>query len=219
VKKTIKKCNQSGTDFHVAMMNLRATPVDAKLPSPAQMLMGRPIATLLPARMTPRPEDNEYKQQMEHRKEIMKTNYDKHAGVSHPPLHAGQMVRILDKQTREWMPAEVVGRCEEPRSYNVRTEKNVTFRRNRGDIRERPTRDEGKAGRKSLDCQQPNESPERNTTIVPMELQPEMPKTTSSQLAKESTSLPMNTPCCQNAPVVTRSGRLVITPARYRDDP
>ena len=41
IKKIIKKCKKEKQSLQLAMLNLRATPVDSKLPSPAEMLMGR----------------------------------------------------------------------------------------------------------------------------------------------------------------------------------
>ena len=43
IKATLKK----SSDMQLALLNIRATPVDAKLPSPAEMLLGRPLATLI----------------------------------------------------------------------------------------------------------------------------------------------------------------------------
>ena len=52
---TIKKCKKEKQSLHLAMLDLRATPVDSKLPSPAEILMGRPITTLLPSPTSPSP--------------------------------------------------------------------------------------------------------------------------------------------------------------------
>ncbi|XP_014781662.1 uncharacterized protein K02A2.6-like [Octopus bimaculoides] len=48
IKKTIQKCEQSKEDINSALMNLRATPL--KMPSPAEILLSRPITTLVPLR-------------------------------------------------------------------------------------------------------------------------------------------------------------------------
>ena len=40
---------RSGGDINLALLNIRATPLDAKLPSPAEMMFGRPITTTLPS--------------------------------------------------------------------------------------------------------------------------------------------------------------------------
>ena len=47
VKRMLKKCKKTNQDIHLALLNLRATPVDSRLPSPAEMLLGRPVRTLL----------------------------------------------------------------------------------------------------------------------------------------------------------------------------
>ena len=49
IKGTLKK----PSDMQLALLNIRATPVDAKPPSPADMLLGRPLATLLTSRSEP----------------------------------------------------------------------------------------------------------------------------------------------------------------------
>jgi hypothetical protein len=134
VKKTMKKCDKES--YQIALMNLRATPIDSKLPSPAEMLFGKPIATLLPSHMSCRPENREYKEHLEHRQERMKENYDARAGDVKPPLYPGQAVRVRNKQTHRWEPAEVVEKLEEPRSYQVRTKSNTILRRNRVDLKE-----------------------------------------------------------------------------------
>ena len=47
IKGTLKK----SSDMQLALLNIRVTPVDANLPSPAEMLLGRLLATLLPSRI------------------------------------------------------------------------------------------------------------------------------------------------------------------------
>ena len=125
IKKIIKKCKKEKQSLHLAMLDLRATPVDSKLPSPAEMLMGRPITTLLPSRTSPSPVTVAQRQHLDRRQSTMKSNYDRHAGKSLPPLHKGQNVRVLEKASKTWMPGEVTGHSGEPRSYNVRTKPGV----------------------------------------------------------------------------------------------
>ena len=141
IKKIIKKCKKEKQSLQLAMLNLRATPVDSKLPSPAEMLMGRPITTLLPSRTSPSPVTVAQRQHLDRRQSTMKSNYDRHAGESLPPLHKGQNVRILDKASKTWIPGDVTGHSGEPRSYNVRTNQGSNIRRNRGDLREAPQQD------------------------------------------------------------------------------
>ena len=49
IKCVIKKCIRGKESIQEALLNIRATPVDNKMPSPAEMLLVRQIATLLPA--------------------------------------------------------------------------------------------------------------------------------------------------------------------------
>ena len=140
VKKTMKKCGHK--PYQVALMNLRATPIDSKMPSPAEILFGKPIATLLPSHGTHRPENRKYKEHLERRQERMKENYDARAGDVKPPLYPGQAVHIRNQQTRLWEQGEVVERADEPRSYPVRTKSTTIIRRNCIDLRERKSRPE-----------------------------------------------------------------------------
>ena len=49
IKPAIKKCLKSGSDIHMALLNIRATPLDTTLPSPAELMFGRRIPTVLPS--------------------------------------------------------------------------------------------------------------------------------------------------------------------------
>ena len=74
IKKIIKKCKKEKQGLHLAMLDLRATPVDSKLPSPAKMLMGRPITTLLPSSTSPSPVTVAQRQHLDRRQSTMKSN-------------------------------------------------------------------------------------------------------------------------------------------------
>ena len=50
LKPIIKKCLKSGGDIEFALLNVRATPLDSVLPSPAELMFGRPIQTTMPSR-------------------------------------------------------------------------------------------------------------------------------------------------------------------------
>jgi hypothetical protein len=141
VKALIKKCKATGQDLQLAMLNLRATPVDSNLPSPAEMLMGRPIRTALPSYHHPRTlqKDQEISNSLQKRKEKMKTDHDRRAGPELPPLHIGQKVRVQNQENKLWEPAEVTQVCDEPKSYEVTTPNGSQLRRNRIHIREMPS--------------------------------------------------------------------------------
>ena len=51
VKHTLQHAKYSGTNPRIALQHLRATPVDANLPSPSQMLSNHKIHTTIPSRI------------------------------------------------------------------------------------------------------------------------------------------------------------------------
>ena len=62
--------------IHLAKLHLWATPVNSKLPSPAEMLMGRPITTLLPSRTSQSPITVAQRQHLDHRQSTYPTMTD-----------------------------------------------------------------------------------------------------------------------------------------------
>uniref|UniRef100_A0A8C9SGK0 Gypsy retrotransposon integrase-like protein 1 n=1 Tax=Scleropages formosus TaxID=113540 RepID=A0A8C9SGK0_SCLFO len=135
VKSCIKKCIKARESILQALLNIRATPVDNKLPSPAEMLFGRTIATLLPSRKGDA--DDNVKHRLMQRNETMKHQYDAHARKDPlPPLYQGQEVRVLDDSTQTWTPGKAITQCPEPRSYVVETSSGASLRRNRRHLRE-----------------------------------------------------------------------------------
>ena len=207
IKKIIKKCKKEKQSLHLAMLNLRATPVDSKLPSPAEMLMGRPITTLLPSRTSPSPVTVAQRQHLDCRQSTMKSSYDRHAGESLPPLHKGQNVRILDKASKTWIPGEVTGHSGEPRSYNVRTNQGSNIRRNRGDLREAPQQDCADTGNRPGVTTQTHPRPTPLET--PSAIRPEHDPTIDQEAEPPSQS--------GQETVRTRSGRVSRAPARYNE--
>ncbi len=49
IKSIVKKTLKTGGDLRVALLQVRATPIDSKLPSPAELMFGGPVTTLLPS--------------------------------------------------------------------------------------------------------------------------------------------------------------------------
>ncbi len=197
VKAIIKKCAQSKQDLQIAMLNLRATPIDAKLPSPAELLFGRRIRTVLPSHQMPT-ETTEVHEKLEERRERMKTNHDKHCGPELPPLHEGQKVRVQDQETNIWTPAEVTKPCDQPRSYEITTPSGSCMRRNRSQIRAVPT----EASNTKEKSDQKHKSSKR------VRFAPEVIE--HSKQSKEGNNHPQ---VCR-----TRSGRIIRKPTRYTDE-
>ncbi|XP_033119234.1 uncharacterized protein LOC117118675 [Anneissia japonica] len=97
VKATLKKCIANNDDINLALLHIRATTTDCKLPSPAEMLFGRPIRTNLPSyHPTNAPPENH--ERLLERSDKMKSNHDRHAGKDIPPLHLNQRVRTYNAE-------------------------------------------------------------------------------------------------------------------------
>ena len=137
VKGIMTKCTRTGQDIQTALLHFRATPIDSNLPSPAELLFGRPIRTTLPSHHLTR--QSSTPDLLFQRQENMKHNHDLHGGRDLPPLHVGQKVRVLNPKDNTWLPAEVSKVRQEPRSYEVATPNGSILRRNRSHLREMPT--------------------------------------------------------------------------------
>ncbi len=136
VKPMVKKCIQSDQDIDIAMLNLRATPIDSNLPSPSEMLNGRPINTLLPSRPSRQPPTEHQRTLLQDKQEDMKSQYERRSQkVELPPLRTGQSVTIFNTATKSWSSGKVIKQLDyPPRSYLVETAgKHV--RRNRSQLR------------------------------------------------------------------------------------
>ena len=135
VKPIIRKTIRNGEDIQITLLNLRATPIDTGLPSPAEMIFGRPIPTMLPQRGIPAP--IEQRERFAQQQTNMKTHHDqssRHVDVPH--LYKGQKVRILDKTSKTWCPGTVLEKCQESRSYLVETPNGTRVRRIRSHLRD-----------------------------------------------------------------------------------
>ena len=135
IKPIIRKTIRNGEDIQLTLLNLRATPIDTGLPSPAEMIFGRPIPTMLPQRGMPAP--IEQRERFAQQQANMKTHHDQSSRhVDLPPLYKEQKVRILDKTSKTWCPGTVLEKCQEPRSYLVETPNGTRVRRNRSHLRD-----------------------------------------------------------------------------------
>ena len=140
VKKCMKKCDAGGYDFDLAMLTMRATPLDHHLPSPAELLNGRKYRTTLPSIEKHGHEKSEVRQLLAE-KQHTATRYYNRSARSKPDLNPGQAVRLLNKDTGRWEPASVNRLAATPRSYYVeRRSGGRELRRNR--VHLRPTSEE-----------------------------------------------------------------------------
>ena len=86
IKNILKKTQHAGGDPYLALLNFRSTPIPGLGASPAQLLMGRPLKTRLPATaevLQPRPIEGTC-QKLRRRQEMKKHHFDKRAAKTKP---------------------------------------------------------------------------------------------------------------------------------------
>ena len=118
IKNLLNKCDGDGTDCYLALLQLKATPIDSRLPSPGELLQSRQLKTTLSAIIRP-PANNEsiraYLQSRQHY-----TNHNAHAKQL-PQLLPKQPVWVQNTLTKQWYKAVVNSKTETPKSYVVST--------------------------------------------------------------------------------------------------
>ena len=130
MKNLITKSFEANEDPNWALLAYRATPLSASLPSPAQMLHGRPLRTNLPS---PRPTaQNDDITDAQHNRQQSYTRLSK---PSLPQLQHGQSVTMYNHNTHTWQPATITNVLPTPGSYMLSTDNGGSYRRNRRDIR------------------------------------------------------------------------------------
>ena len=87
VKSLLKKCAMTNQDPLIAMLHLRATPVDSHMKSPAEILFGRPIRTTLPSHHLAREQSTT--EHLLHRQTEMKGDTWQTCGERAPPTPRG----------------------------------------------------------------------------------------------------------------------------------
>jgi len=133
VKPLLEKSIRDKQDLYLTLLNIRATPINPKLGSPAELLLGDPIATLLPSRMVISREevrDEQYRIQ----DQMVERDITNTKKTVLPPLLPGQHVRFLSPKNNRWYPGTIIAIHSAPRSYVIQSN-GRTIRRNRGDIR------------------------------------------------------------------------------------
>ncbi|XP_037794447.1 uncharacterized protein K02A2.6-like [Penaeus monodon] len=138
VKNTIDKAKRSNQDPDMALLTIRTTPLDSKLPSPAELLNGRKMRSNLPLHLPAKErQKQEVYENFKRKQDTQKQYYDRGA-KDQQILLPGQAVRVQDHITGRWTPATVIEKSQEPRSYIVETQNGGILRRNRRHIRQTP---------------------------------------------------------------------------------
>ena len=95
-------------DMDLALLTYKTTPLNHRLPPPAELLNSRKYKTLLPTHIVPTKLQQSYRQIMDQRKQIQAQLYNKNTRAL-PRLQQSQKVVVqLDPDKNIWTPAEII---------------------------------------------------------------------------------------------------------------
>ena len=134
MKQRMARCKKDGSDWQQALQELRSTPTK-DLPSPAEILHGRPARTVNGQAPATPINMQQIKQKLKAKQEQYADDYNKRHKVTElQPLHLQQSV-LIQHRDGNWEPATITQVGPEPRSYLCTTNGGKVFRRNRRHIR------------------------------------------------------------------------------------
>lgn len=139
-KQIIKKCSETKADLSEALQEYRNTPLTGFNVAPSQLLMSRLVKTNIPMndllRKPKIEEDVTSKLQLIRQKSAL---YYNKTAKERPEFSPEAFVYFKKKMQSEWEKGEVVRKANAPRSYFVKNQEGVVYRRNKWFIKNRPT--------------------------------------------------------------------------------
>ena len=132
MKASLIKTIEEGEDMDLALLTYKTTPLNHRLPLPAELLNSRKYKTLLPTCIVPTRLQESYRQIMDQAKQVQAQLYNKNTRVL-PRLQQSQKVVVqLDPDKNIWTPAEII-QCptNEGRSHSLKTIHSGVYTRNR----------------------------------------------------------------------------------------
>lgn len=198
-KAMLKKCGETNTDIHLALLYYRNTPLAGLNVSPTELLNRRLLRTTLPISkklLSVEPKINY--NLLEKKWEKNKIYYDRQAR-DRKTFKEGDSIMI--KKDRNWVPGEIQKETEFPRSYIVKDEFGTNYRRNSSFIKKSPN---------PVDFKQPDND------IIPDMTQTNIETPHALNITDNTANV--NNPNDLYSPVMykTRSGRAVVKPLRFR---
>ena len=121
MKSLFYKAREEGADYYKALIIYHNMPITSNLRSPMQILQNRTARSQLPM-------SNSARRQLGLEAEKLITNTKNEDLPSHD-LHLGQDAMLQDPASKWWSPAVITRLCKEPKSYQVTTRDNVTYRK------------------------------------------------------------------------------------------
>ncbi|GFR59523.1 hypothetical protein ElyMa_001796400 [Elysia marginata] len=201
----------------LALLSLRATPIDNILPSPTELLFNRKVQGQIPHIIRHDSKSEGITRHLEQRQAVQKGYFDRQAHDL-PPFLENQQVSVQDTGTGLWSPATIVKHSGEPRSYIIETPDGTTLQRNRLHLKDStrarpadhpPQPDDDDAG--------DNAATEGESVRQHPSCAPDDPATRFPSLPPGSSNPPGKMTDCASKPTTglhTRSGRAVKPPRR-----
>ena len=217
IKNTLRKAKSSNLDPEIALLCLRATPIDHALPSPSELSYNRKVTANLPTKCPNNERNKEaVRERLEARQDSQKSYFDQRA-KDLPPLIVGQKVSVEDPTTGRWKAAKVISKTDQPRSYVVVTQDQRQYRRNRRHLRHTPQDMAAETGNRQETAPTPP-PPEGDKTLPDSVAGPDRPPVRD---LPTSDATPKAIPTEEKHPspkqeTCTRSGRAVRKPPRYQ---
>ena len=124
----MRKALKENSDPEMALLMLRATPIDHKLASTAEPLFQCKLNTNLPVyiKNTHRDRDSVV-DRLQERQLNQKLNHDRSA-QDLPTLYPGQHITMQDHVSDRWTCAKIQGQCPEPHTHGKGMSKEARWR-------------------------------------------------------------------------------------------
>ncbi|XP_046812674.1 uncharacterized protein K02A2.6-like [Lucilia cuprina] len=136
VKNILYKCQYSGSDPYIAFLQYRTTPKN-NLPSPSEILMSRKLRTKMPTHsddLKPKILDSKNLEKHLRKREDKSSKYYNKGSVDLKPVEIGEKIYFKKNLDSLWFPGKIIAKCKEPRSFLIRDENGINYRRNRQHI-------------------------------------------------------------------------------------
>ena len=127
VKSLFYKAREEGVDLYKALMIYHNTPLTSNLQSPMQILQNRTARSQLPM-------SNSARRQLGLETEKLRIKTKSENLPSHD-MRLGQDVMMQDPASKRWSPVVITKLCKEPRSYQVTSSDNVTYRKTQAHLK------------------------------------------------------------------------------------
>ena len=126
VKNLFYKAQEEGTDLYKSLMIYSSTPLSNKLQSPMQILWSQTARTQLPMSNVARTEHGLGSEQLR----VKRKNE-----VTHTWSPYRSKCHYINPVNRGWYPATITSLCQESRSYKIRTENGIIYRKTQNHLK------------------------------------------------------------------------------------